>query len=98
VKPEGAFLKTSSHSINAERRSTPLALTALLSTHPQAAPIPAHSIFVPHLRDRVRMAGSAEIFFVVFVDLRRGVADLACAQRVGFVSHVPFKSLFPAIR
>lgn len=91
-------MKTGSHSINAERRSTPLALTALLSTHPQAAPIPAHSIFIPHLRDRVRVAGSPEIFFVVYVDLRRGVADLACAERVGFVSHVPFKSLFPAIR
>jgi len=60
--------------------------------------MPPHAVFIPHLRDRVRMAGSLEIFFVVYVDLRRGLADLACAQRVGFVSQVPFKSLFPAIR
>jgi len=95
---EGSLLKTCSPLNNAHRRSAPLALTALFSSHPQAGHIPAHSVYVPHLRDRVRMEGSGEIFFVVYVDLRRGVADLACAQRVGFVSHVPFKSLFPAVR
>ena len=51
---------------------------------------------VPCMRDRVRVDGYDEIFFVIYVDTRRRTADVVCGQRVGFLSDVPFGAIHPA--
>lgn len=51
---------------------------------------------VPALRDRVRVEGHEEIFFVIYVDAHRRIADVVCGERVGFLSNVPFSSIRPA--
>lgn len=48
---------------------------------------------IPRVRDRVRVEGHEGIFRVVLVDEERGVADLACVDRVGFLPHVPLSIL-----
>lgn len=57
---------------------------------------PSEAAADPILRDRVRIKGHDEVFFVVYVDLRRRTVDLVCGERVGFLSSVPFSIIRPA--
>jgi hypothetical protein len=50
----------------------------------------------PNIRDRVHIEGHDEVFFVVYVDVRRRLVDLVCGQRVGFLSDIPFSAVRPA--
>ncbi|HKF46517.1 MAG TPA: hypothetical protein VKB38_04115 [Terracidiphilus sp.] len=55
------------------------------------------AIRVPRIRERVRVDGHADPFFVIYVDTQRQVADLVCARRVGFtLEQVPFTAIRPA--
>jgi hypothetical protein len=54
------------------------------------------AVAVPGMRDRVRVEGNDEVFFVVYVDMRRRIADLVCGERVGFLSDIPFSAIRPA--
>jgi hypothetical protein len=45
------------------------------------------------VRDRVRVEGQDEVFVVLYVNEGRTWADLACVQRVGFLTHVPLEKL-----
>lgn len=58
--------------------------------HPQVA------YGTPGIRDRVRIDGHSEVFFVVYVDVRRRTVDLVCGERVGFLSNIPFSAIRPA--
>jgi hypothetical protein len=51
---------------------------------------------VPKVRDRVRLEGYDELFAVVHVNEREGWADLACLERVGFLTSVPLERIGPA--
>ncbi len=48
---------------------------------------------VYQVRDRVRVEGYDEIFAVMYVNASRTWADLACLQRVGFLTHVPLEKI-----
>jgi hypothetical protein len=45
------------------------------------------------VRDRVRVDGEYGVFAVLYVNEARTWADLACVQRVGFLTHVPLEKL-----
>jgi hypothetical protein len=45
------------------------------------------------VRDRVRVEGQDEVWAVLYVNEARTWADLACVQRVGFLTHVPLEKL-----
>ena len=47
------------------------------------------------VRDRVRVDGHDEVYVVVYVNARDGWADLACVERVGFLSHVRLETIRP---
>jgi hypothetical protein len=51
---------------------------------------------IPRVRDRVRVEGHHEVFVVVHVNERSGWADLACVERVGFLTQVPLRLIQPA--
>lgn len=53
-------------------------------------------MYVPKVRERVRVKGYEEVFAVVHVDPARHCADLACLERVGFLAHVPLERIRPA--
>jgi hypothetical protein len=50
---------------------------------------------IPQVRDRVCIEGHDEVFVVVHVNERSGWADLACIERVGFLTYVPLGSIRP---
>lgn len=55
------------------------------------------AIRIPRIRERVRVDGQPDPFFVIYVDAQRQVADLVCARRVGFMlEQVPFAAIRPA--
>ena len=61
---------------------------------PAAVPL---AIRIPRIRERVRVDGQADPFFVIYVDTQRQVADLVCARSVGFtLEQVPFTAIRPA--
>lgn len=45
------------------------------------------------VRDRVRVEGHDELFAVMYVNEARSWADLACLERVGFLTHVPLEKI-----
>jgi hypothetical protein len=45
------------------------------------------------VRDRVRVEGYNEVFAVMYVNAALTWADLACLQRVGFLTHVPLEKM-----
>jgi hypothetical protein len=45
------------------------------------------------VRDRVRVEGYDEVFAVLYVNESCTWADLACIQRVGFLTHVPLDKI-----
>jgi hypothetical protein len=45
------------------------------------------------VRDRVRVEGHDEVFVVVHVSARHRWADLACVERVGFLTYVPLEKI-----
>jgi len=45
------------------------------------------------VRDRVRVDGYDEVFAVLYVNAALTWADLACVQRVGFLTHVPLDKI-----
>jgi hypothetical protein len=49
--------------------------------------------YVPRVRERVRVDGHDEIFFIVYVDARHRLADVVCGERVGFLNDVPFSAI-----
>ena len=53
-------------------------------------------MFVPQLRERVRVEGHDEVFVVLSVNEARTWADLVCIERVGFLTHVPLENIRPA--
>lgn len=52
--------------------------------------------WVFRLRDRVRVEGYNEVFAVLYVNEAHTWADLACLERVGFLTHVPLEKIAPA--
>jgi hypothetical protein len=50
---------------------------------------------IPRVRDRVRVEGHDEVFVVVYVSEGSGWADLACVERVGFLTQVPLALISP---
>lgn len=48
------------------------------------------------VRDRVRVEGHDEVFAVLYVNENRSWADLACIERVGFLTKVPLQKIRPA--
>lgn len=54
------------------------------------------TVCIPAIRDRVHIEGHDEIFFVIYVDARRRIADVVCGERVGFLSDVPLSAIRPA--
>ena len=63
-----------------------------------SAHTPYQDISIPSVRDRVRIEGYDEVFFIVYVNVRRRIVDLVCGERVGFLVDVPFSSIQPAVR
>ncbi len=51
---------------------------------------------IPLARDRVRVEGHDEVFVVVHVNERSGWADLACVERVGFLTQISLRLIQPA--
>ena len=48
---------------------------------------------IPAVRDRVRVDGEEGMYRVVHVDAERMQADLACIDRVGFLTMVPLDKI-----
>jgi len=44
----------------------------------------------------VRVEGYNEVFAVLYVNEAHTWADLACLERVGFLTHVPLEKIAPA--
>jgi hypothetical protein len=51
---------------------------------------------IPRVHDRVRVQGHDEVFVVAHVNARDNWADLACIERVGFLTRVPFPLIWLA--
>ena len=58
--------------------------------------VPFVEMRIPRVRDRVRVEGHDEVFVVVYVNDGKHWADLACVERVGFLTQVPLALISPA--
>ena len=57
--------------------------------------VPTCEMRIPQTRDRVHVKGHDEVFVVVYVNEASGWADLACVERVGFLTQVPLALISP---
>ena len=54
-------------------------------------------MYIPHLQDRIKVAGREGLFIIMSVDYARERANIRSASRVSAVTmHVPFGDLLPA--
>lgn len=54
-------------------------------------------MYVPLIRERVRMEGRDELFLVLRADYNRSLADVARIHSNQVEEDVPFSALFPAV-